>query len=86
MLFIEPARIEPDAKQEEAELIRGNVNEEVATVDIDDATPEECTAQQSAVKKEEMEATGRTEPGQIESGHFSSSPNFQLTTRAQRFP
>ena len=66
----DPARIEPDTKQDEVELIRGDVKEEVATVDIFDNTPEERTAQQSAVKKEEMEATGRTEPGQIESGYF----------------
>lgn len=30
----DPARIEPDTKQDEVELIRGDVKEEVATVDI----------------------------------------------------
>lgn len=75
---IDPTKIEPGTKQEEVELI---IKEEAA-IDANEETPEERAAHSSAVKKEEMEATGRTEVGPIESGHFLHLRTFSCSDYA----
>ena len=52
------------------DLIPGDVADQADAIGMNDDTPGERTAQRSSVKKEEMEATGRTEVGPIESGRF----------------
>ena len=77
---IDPANIEAGVKQDEINLIPGDVAE-VRTIleGTSEATPEERTAQSSAVKREVMEATNRAEVPRIESGHFLHLRTFSCS-------
>ena len=67
---IDPAKIEPGVKQEEVDLIPGDIADQTDATGTNEEAPEERTVQSSSIKKEEMEAPGRTVVGPIESGHF----------------